>query len=167
MVKLVGGKKLELALDEIAKNVSKASSVKIGFMEDATYPGGTPVSMVAAIQEFGAPARNIPPRPYFRGMIEEKSPEWPQAIANLLVANRYDAAKTLGQAGEAIKGQLQQAIINFDAVPLSPITVAKKGNDKQLVDTGQMLNSVTYQVIAGEKVGLARRVVNWVGQLFR
>lgn len=146
MVSLKGGDKLEQALKDLSAKVKTASTVRIGFLEDATYPDGTSVPMVAAIQEFGAPARNIPPRPFFRNMISNKSGEWPKAIGDLLEKNKYDSKKTLEQVGAAIKGQLQQSIVDFDSVPLSPLTIAKKGFDKQLVDTGTMLRSVDYEV---------------------
>lgn len=146
MVSLKGGDKLEQALKELSAKVKTASTVRIGFLEDATYPDGTSVPMVAAIQEFGAPARNIPPRPFFRNMISNKSGEWPKAIGDLLEKNKYDSKKTLEQVGAAIKGQLQQSIVDFDSVPLSPKTIKRKGFDKQLVDTGTMLRSVDYEV---------------------
>ncbi|HEX2753725.1 MAG TPA: hypothetical protein VHP34_11595 [Alphaproteobacteria bacterium] len=146
MVKISGGDKLEAALTEIAKKVTQASSVDIGFLDGATYPDGTSVPMVAAVQEFGAPARNIPPRPFFRDMIAAKSPEWPEAVGDLLIFNEYDASKTLGQTGAAIKGQLQQSIADFNGVPLSEATSAKKGSSKQLIDTGVMINSVDFEV---------------------
>lgn len=146
MATISGGDKLAAALSEIAQGVETAASVEVGFLEGATYPDGTSVPLVAAVQEFGAPSRNIPPRPFFRGMIEAKAAEWPAAVGALLRANQYDAAKTLGQTGAAIKGQLQQSIVDFDRVPLKPATVERKGNDKQLVDTGHMLNSVDFRV---------------------
>lgn len=146
MVKLSGGDRLERALKEMSAKLTNAATVDVGFLEDATYPDGTSVPMVAAIQEFGAPSRNIPPRPFFRGMINDKSPEWPEAVAELLKDNDFDARKTLELTGSAIKGQLQEAITEFDGVPLSPKTVARKGFDKQLVDTGHLLNSVDFAV---------------------
>ncbi|PBC01735.1 hypothetical protein [Mesorhizobium sp. WSM3860] len=144
MVELSGGDKLAAKLAEIAKSLQKAVSVDVGFLEGATYPDGTSVPLVAALNEFGS--RDTPPRPFFRGMIDDKSPEWPDAVGNLLIANGYDAEKTLGQTGEAIKGQLQAAITAYDGPPLQPATIARKGNDKQLVDTGHMLASVDYAV---------------------
>ena len=144
MVQLSGGDKLAAKLAEISKNLQKAASVDVGFLEGSTYPDGTSVPLVAALNEFGT--SDTPPRPFFRGMIEDKSPEWPDAVGNLLVANDYDADKTLGQAGAAIKGQLQAAIASYDGPALQPATIARKGNDKQLVDTGHMLASVDYAV---------------------
>ena len=144
MVQLTGGDKLAAKLAEKSRNLQKAASVDIGFLEGATYPDGTSVALVAALNEFGS--GDTPARPFFRGMIADKSPEWPDAVGNLLVANEYDADKTLGQTGAAIKGQLQGAIVAYEGPPLKPSTIARKGNDKQLVDTGHMLASVDYAV---------------------
>jgi len=141
-----GGEKLQARLAEIGRNANKAATVKVGFLENATYPDGTFVAMIAAIQEFGAPSKGIPPRPYFRHMIAAKSNEWPDAIANLLVVNNYDAALTLAQAGDAVAGQLRQSIIDTNEPPLKPATIARKGSAKPLVDTGHLLNSIDYDV---------------------
>lgn len=146
MVTIKGGSALEKRLSELAAKVSRPANLSVGFIENSTYPDGTSVPMVAAIQEFGAPARKIPPRPYFRSMIADKSPGWGDAIAAVLEANDYDATRTMEQVGAGIKGQLQQSIVDTNAPALSPATVARKGSEKPLVDTGQMLNSVDYKV---------------------
>lgn len=144
MVTLSGGAALEKRLAEIAKKASESAFVEIGFLEDATYPDGKSVAMVAALNEFGHD--NVPPRPFFRGMIQDKSPEWPDAIANLLVANDYSAHRTLDQTGLAIKGQLEEAIAVYVGPPLAQSTIDRKGHDKQLIETGIMKNSVSYNV---------------------
>lgn len=141
-----GGDKLEARLIEIARNANKAATVKIGFLENAKYPDGTPVAMVAAIQEFGAPSVGIPPRPFFRNMVASKSDEWPDGVAQVLVANDYDASKALGIVGAAIEGQLKQSIIDTVEPPLAPATIARKGFDKPLIDTAHMINSVDSEV---------------------
>jgi hypothetical protein len=147
-----GGERLKTRLQEILKKAGKGGEVKVGFLEGATYPDGTPVPLVAAMQEFGT--SRIPSRPFFRQMIAQKSPGWGQSLANIVKANDYDVPKALALMGEGIGSQLQQAIVDFDGVPLSDVTVAKKGFDKQLIDTAVMINSVGYQVDGGEKVTL-------------
>jgi hypothetical protein len=102
--------------------------------------------MIAAIQEFGAPSRGIPPRPFFRNMIKAKSGEWPKAIAALLKANNYDARRTLMLTGEAIAGQLRQSIVDTNSPPLKPATIKRKGFAKPLIDTSVMINSIDYEV---------------------
>jgi hypothetical protein len=146
MATLKGGTKLDAALSAIAAKISRPAMLKVGFLSGAAYPDGTSVALVAAVNEYGSPSRGIPPRPFFRGMIAEKSSGWPAAVATNLKAKDYDVDATLRIVGEGIKGQLQTAITEFSGVPLAPATVAAKGSTKQLVDTAQMLNSVDYTV---------------------
>ena len=148
MATIKGGDKLGLKLGELGKKVASAKVLRVGFLEGSTYPNGTTVATVAAIQEYGAPRAHIPPRPFFRNMVAAKKGKWPKAIRDLLKANGYDALRTLQQIGEAIAGQLRQSIIDTNSPPLSPVTIARKGFDKPLVDTGHMLNSINYEVKA-------------------
>lgn len=141
-----GGDQLEARLAEISRLANNASSVKVGFLSEATYPNGVPVALIGAIQNWGAPSRGIPPRPFFSNMIAKKSPEWGPAIGQLLVDNGYDALRTLQLAGEDVAGQLRQSIIDTNEPPLAESTIKRKGFDKPLVDTGHMLNSVGYEV---------------------
>lgn len=146
MARIEGGKKLATALAEMSRGLSKAASLKVGFLSGATYPDGKPVALIAAIQEFGAPARNIPPRPFFRGMVNRESNRWPVMVGTQLKAANYDATKALALVGEGIKGQLQQSIRDLTEPPLAPATIRRKGFDKPLIDSSQMLNSVDYEV---------------------
>lgn len=146
MAKITGGDKLAARLSEIARSLSKPSTLEVGFLSDATYPDGTPVALVAAVNEYGAPSRNIPPRPFFRTMVTEKSPEWPDAIADLLKTTDYDAEKTMMQVGEGIKGQLMQSIIDTNSPALAEATIERKGSSKPLIASGHMLQSVDFKV---------------------
>lgn len=125
---------------------SDHNSVKVGFLKGATYPDGTSVPLVAAVNEFGAPSRGQPPRPFFRRMIADKGREWPDAVVRLLKANEYDVDRTLEMAGSAIAGQLRASITTLTDPPLAPSTIARKGSTKPLIDTGHMLNSVDHEV---------------------
>lgn len=148
MATIKGGTKLEAALKALADKVAKPATLRVGFLEKATYPDGKPVAMIAAIQDYGAPKAGIPPRPFFRNMVAAKSKEWPAAIAALLKANAMDAVKTLKLTGDAIAGQLRQSIIDTNDPPLAPATIARKGHSKPLIDTGHMWQSVDYEVKA-------------------
>lgn len=124
-----------------------AHIVRVGFLENATYPDGKPVAMIAAIQEWGTTDGRIPSRPFFRTMIKQKRREWGPAMAGLLKNNGYDIRRTLDVTGQTIAGQLRDSIVNGAWVPNAPSTVAAKGFDKPLIDTSHMLNSVDHQVI--------------------
>lgn len=180
-ISLSGGAGLQAKLAEIAKKLGDGGTLRAGFLENATYPDGTNVAEVAAVQEYGArithpggtryvigsdgmatfvkhdfvgPVHgtteshviNVPARSFFRTMIAKKGPKWGEALGKIAVACDYDIDKTLGQMGEGIKGQLQKSIKDVTSPPLKPSTVKAKGFSKPLVDTGQMQNSVDYEV---------------------
>ena len=121
-------------------------SVSVGFMEGAMYPDGESVPEVAFKNEFGMPSKGQPPRPFFRRMIAKESPNWAPRIARLSQQNGFDGQKVLGIMGEDIKGGLQESINTLTEPALSPVTIARKGFSKPLIDTSHMLNSITYEV---------------------
>ncbi len=170
MAQAAGGGKIREALEKIARNLSNAKSVEVGFLEGSTYPDGTSVPLIAMLNEYGhvimppgsaslpAPARAslrtgqvaagqiVPPRPYFRRMIAAKSKGWSKGLAVQLKENDYNAHAALDKLGAVVKGQLQESINELRAPPLAPSTVAKKGFDKPLIDTSVMINSADYRV---------------------
>lgn len=149
MTTFSGGAALEAKIAELAEKLGDGKTLRVGFLEGATYPDGQSVPMVAAANEYGDPAMNRPPRTFFRNMIAEKSPEWPQDIAKIAEATGYDAETMLGLMGEHIKGQLQGSIRDLMEPALSPVTIAKKGFSKPLIETSHMLNSVDYDIKDG------------------
>ncbi len=146
-----GGDALERRLAEMAEKLGEGKVLRVGFLENATYPDGQQVAMIAAANEFGNPANNQPPRPFFRNMIVDNKDNWPDDIVRIAQATDFDGEQTLGLMGEHIKGQLQQSIRELMEPPLSPVTIEKKGFDKPLIDTGHMLNSVDYDIRDGEE----------------
>jgi hypothetical protein len=139
MASVRGGDKFSAKLQEMAGAVNSAQSVKVGFLAGATYPDGKPVALIAAIHNWGK-------WPFFTNMIREKQHEWGPATGALLVANGYDAAKTLALVGEAVAGQLRQEIVDTNAPSNAPSTIRRKGFDKPLVETSHLLNSIDYEV---------------------
>ncbi len=143
---LSGGKRMRIVLEDIQRKAGSGEFLRLGFLEGATYPNGTPVAYIAAINEFGRPDHNQPPRPFFRQMIAAKSPGWGQSMAKVLKAAGYDVDVSLARMGEGIRGQLQGSIRELTQPPLAPATVEAKGFDKPLIDTSVMINSVDYEV---------------------
>lgn len=122
MSAMTGGAKLDAYINQQQAAVKTATTVRVGFLEGSDYPDGTPVAMIAAIQDGGAPAKGIPPRPFFRNMIAAKGGQWPAQLGNLMKINNGDAHKSLTMMGEGIAGQLRQSIIDTVSPPNSPVT---------------------------------------------
>jgi hypothetical protein len=144
-----GGAKLEAALRTLAAKVASPGTLRVGVLEKSRYPDGTPVAMIAAIQDFGAPAAGIPPRPFMRNAIAEHKAEWPKALGDLLKDNDYQTKPALEKFGQGVAGQIRQSIIDTNQPPLKPATIRRKGFEKPLVDTGQLLASIDYEVKTG------------------
>lgn len=148
MATLTGGDKLAKILAEIGGKAK--GSVDVGFMSGATYPDGTPVAQVAFWNEFGT--SRAPSRPFFRAMIAKESAGWPELLGKAAVHYGYDAHQALSVIGEKINDDLKSSIVGWQGPQNAPSTIAKKGFNKPLIDTGDMLRSTTYNVrMAGDE----------------
>lgn len=122
---------------------------KTGWFETAKYADGTPVAYVATIQEMGYPEGGIPARPFLRPTAAEKGApggEWSQvaaAGARAALNGKTTAAAALEALTLKAAGDVGKTIVSITTPALSPRTIAAKGFSKPLVDTGQMLQSVT------------------------
>jgi hypothetical protein len=154
MASISGGDKLRDALNKIAAKLDKGGTLKVGFLSGATDTEGMSIPLKAALNEFGHTMPNgaeVPPRPFFRNMIQAKAKNWPDAIAGQLKATNYDVNLTLQRAGAAIKGQLQESILDLWSPELSEVTVKKKGFEKPLIEKGDMINAAAWEVNASGK----------------
>lgn len=141
------------SIEDFLSNVASqldSKQLKVGFIDGATYPDGTPVAMVAAINEYGRPENNQPPRTFFRNAIAEHESEWTDAIARGIRAG-YPVDQVLEVVGAQIQGDVQESIAQIITPPLAASTIAarkSKGNNstKPLVDTKVMIGDVNYEV---------------------
>lgn len=165
MAEVTGGEGLEAALRAMADRLSSATEVRVGFLENATYPDGTPVAMVAALNNYGAPAAGIPPRPFFTNMVADKKGEWGNQFMGVLRASEYDADKSLELMGEHMAGQLREAIVDTDSPANSPVTNLLKqrfptGDDVTFADVQQAREDVAKGVTAP-----AGKPLTWSGHM--
>ena len=121
--KLSVSQNVNKVLNDILKKMGNGK-VRIGFLEGATYPDGTPVAAVMFWAEFGHGGNfPAPPRPFFRSMIKKESPTWPGKMAGLAKAFDYDGARVLDAMGSEIAGALQESIKETNDPPLSETTL--------------------------------------------
>lgn len=143
---------IEKFLNEVASQL-ESKQVKVGFIDGATYPDGTPVAMVAATSEYGRPENNQPPRPYFRNAISEHSDEWVDTVARGMMSG-LSVEQVLEVVGAQIKGDVQESIATLIEPPLSATTIRirrtrkerRTDSTKPLVDSKVMIGDVNYEV---------------------
>lgn len=120
---------------------------KVGWFESAHYPDGTPVAYVATIHEFGT--GRIPARPFMRPAVADHGREWVDLLgqgAKAAINGGPSPAEVLEAVTLAAAGNVAEKIQAVTSPPLAPVTIKRKGHDKPLVDTGQMVQSVTGKV---------------------
>ena len=148
------GKQLQAALKNLDGKVAK-----VGWFENSKYPDkkGTQVAQVAAIQEYGWPARNIPPRPFMRPTIIEKEKEWrnlAESGVKAILAGNETIGTVMEKIGLRAAGQVRAKITEILEPPLSPVTIYNRFHRKSdkktiglltkpLVDTGILLGTCT------------------------
>lgn len=142
-------KKVGSLANALKKYSEMNASVRVGVLENATYPDGTPVAMVAFWNEYGAKGGLIPPRPFFRHTVFNQKGNWVLSVKSLIKIHN-DPKKVMGLMGEHMKGQIVQSIVTWSDPENSKYTQKIKGFNKPLVWSGQLMRSISFEVNGDE-----------------
>lgn len=123
------------------------TTLKIGLPKNNPFLRG-----ILAIQEHGAPSKNIPPRPVIRPSLS--APETRallSAHAQAAVSAAWQGSvsamrKSLEAAGQTGADSIRAAIDTGVPPPNRPSTIARKGFDKPLYDTGALYRAFDYEI---------------------
>jgi hypothetical protein len=119
--------------------------------------GDLSVGEVAALMEYGSDDGRIPARPFLRHTSESTATKMREALRGAVsdvVDGRAETADALAKVGADLRDEIRETIERASewAVPLAASTIARKGHDRPLVDTGTMLDSVSFVVADGATV---------------
>jgi hypothetical protein len=108
-----------------------------------------PAAYIAWVMEYGDPTHNIPKRPFFSTMINEKKSSWPDLIAAAMRMHHYDSRKAFETVGLRVKEDLQKSIVEFPhlGTEAEKRTADRKGFYTPLIDSHNMINSIEYVVL--------------------
>lgn len=132
------------------------SSVRVGVVSEQAHDPESGIGMaeLAAIHEFGSPAANIPERSFIRRTLDEKRDSIATLCARLtgaVVEGKMDEQQALGLLGAYASGQIRTFMLQGPHIPppLKPATIARKGSDRPLVDTGRLAAAISWLVVRG------------------
>jgi hypothetical protein len=138
------------AFDELRARIkADHSKINVGIPAGKNEADGTPVALIAAVHEFGSPEKGIPERPFLRTTIQENRGKYVQLNRRNLVAvlnGKMTIEQALGQLGDVAKGDVQARIVSGGFAPLKESTIKRKGSSKPLIDTGQMRQSIAWEL---------------------
>ncbi|CAM6004898.1 unnamed protein product [Sphagnum balticum] len=114
-----------------------------------------PITMaqLGAIHEFGAPNANIPERSYMRSAMAEVNKQINRMIKKFstnVALGRMDKKNALGIIGEFLVTAFKNKIQDGVPPPNAPYTIMKKGSDHTLIDTGQMRDTIDWEIQGGK-----------------
>ena len=142
--------------DKMKKDLLKASGqeLQVGIVEPVNYGSDNDNLAVAQVwqwQEEGLPAKNIPTRPAIRvgfmapikkGSYDNYFIESIQRIAE----GKSTFKQEYVRLGMVAKVGLKDAVEKWDSPRNSPVTVALKGFDNPLIDSGLLYDSIDFKV---------------------
>lgn len=123
-------------------------TVAVGVIDGgAPHPAGPTVGEVAAWNHFGT--EDIPARPFITRPIDLKRPELAKLVQRLVAGistGKIGAEYAAELLGQKLRDVCVSAINAREYEPNADATIARKGSDTPLVDTGTLKGSIAYEV---------------------
>lgn len=142
-----------------AKEIRDAR-VRVGVLGDTEQGGmhekGSPLTVaeVAAVNEFGTEDGHVPARSFLRSTFDEQREKLAgmgEKLIGAVLDGRMDTDQALGILGAQLAADIKAKITSNIPPPNAPSTVAAKGSDHTLIDTGAMRAAVTWSTGEGEE----------------
>lgn len=115
----------------------------------AKPPSPITIAQIAATHEFGSADGRIPERAPIRTTLAKHSKDIKRLIKKVsgsVLDGKMNKKKAIGVVCQKIADGLVSTIEGNLPPPNEPSTIARKGSSKTLIDTGQMKNSVDWEV---------------------
>lgn len=116
-------------------------------------PEGSPLNLaqIAAVNEFGSEKvpDHPPERSFLRSTMDVNAKAYATMVGDIIGASldgRLDLDKGLGLLGAKAVADVQQTMRDLDTPPNAPSTVARKGDDNPLIDTGRLRQSIDWEI---------------------
>lgn len=139
------------ALQKLVRELGRGRAVTVGVHGgEGGAPaggGGLSVADVATIHEYGL--GHNPERSFVRNFADEVRDEATKVEAKFIegaVRKRAGVHEALEKFGLWLTAKMQKRIRGGIPPELDPVTIERKGSSTPLIDTGQLVSSITYKV---------------------
>ena len=135
---------------EIAGAINGPRQVKVGLPAGKV---GSDLVSIAIWNHYGTRGGGwggpIPARPFILQAIQNNRKKYIDALktsASKLVRGETTLETVMSKLGSLAADDVKMEISSGNFVPNSPVTIALKGSDRPLVDTGRLRNSITWEL---------------------
>lgn len=141
-------------LQKLLKNYDNKDVLAVGYPASETggikYPDGTPVTLVAAVNQYGSQSMGIPARPFItegsKAALAGDAGSIAAELVPLLNNGKITPSEILKQMGPFAEADFKGVFTGVEWAPNSDFTVEKKGSSQPLIDTGMLRNTLTHVV---------------------
>lgn len=130
-----------------AESLLRQAYVKVGVIGQASHGDGLTIVDIATFHEFGT--EHVPPRSFVRATVDgniQKIQDRQEEIMDKILFEGADAQVEMGRLGLEVQGMMQKRIKDRISPPNKPSTIARKGSDVPLIDTGQLWRAISFEV---------------------
>lgn len=145
---------------EIFERLDSKGFVEVGIIGDKvkTEDGDVSVAYYGAVHEFGDPEHNIPMRSFLRKPLNAKlnkylSKHFAKIVGEIFKGEKEKVLHKIGLvAKNIVLNSFKTRGVNQEWPDLSDETVARKGVDTPLIDTGALRQSIDYKVTLKKEI---------------
>ena len=138
-------------LDRLKKALTgkRERIVKVGIPSTAKESDGGSTALIAAVHEYGAPDKGIDERAFLRTGLQKNLGRYKalnEQNLKKVINGGMSVDDALGRLGLMASSDVKDHIRDGSFAPLDPKTIKRKGSSKPLIDTGQMRQSITFEI---------------------
>lgn len=141
-------------LEKLLRRYDSKEVLAVGYPASETggiaYPDGTPVVLVAAVNNYGSQSMGIPARPFMqegsKAALDGDAGKIAAELVPLLNQGKITVKEILRQMGPYAEASFKGVFTGVAWVPNADYTIEKKGSAQPLIDTGLLRNSLTHVV---------------------
>jgi hypothetical protein len=141
-------------LGRLLKRYDSQEVLAVGYPASETgsikYPDGTPVVLVAAVNQYGSQSMRIPARPFMTegatAALAGDAGKVAETLLPLLNSGKITVAQILKEMGPFAEASFKGVFTGVAWTPNSDYTIEKKGSSQPLIDTALLRNTLTHVV---------------------
>lgn len=135
-------------IEAVLKRVKIPGTVDTGIIDAGKHvTGDITVAGIGYAHEYGT--ATLPERSFMRSTIKEKKKDiiaLQKKLLKQIINGKMKVETGLGLLGEFMADTIRQKIVSISSPPNTQATIDAKGSSNPLIDTGQLKNSITYEV---------------------
>lgn len=135
-------------IEALKKRIKTPGTVDVGIIDAGEHRSGDQtVAEIGFQHEFGT--ARIPERSFMRSTTVAKKKDIIALQKKLLKSisdGSMEVPQALGLVGDMVSGLIREKIVAIRTPPNSQATISRKGSSNPLIDTGQLKNSITFEV---------------------